>query len=157
MSITQKLDALVPLIAQKLNDLNGYIGDLSTLNTTDQASLVNAVNEILTSAVQIDDTGTSTSSVWSSNKTSTEITAAVAAALEGEDLSDIAAQIVALMQADNGLLSFEAAQTLTPAQQTQGLSNLGAGSAADVAANASDIGDAAAFDPVAAFNAAVNF
>lgn len=70
----------------------------------------------------------------------------IASALEGEDLSDIAAQITALMQADQGLVSTAAAQTFTPTEKAVGRANIDAASQADmtqaqenIATNANDI------------------
>lgn len=114
--------------------LAGNAGVLTALNTTDKASLVAAINEVKAAAdaaasggVSIDDSSASSTSVWSSSKTQTEITGAVVAALEGEDLSDIAASISALAAADQGLVSADAAQSLTAAQQLQACQNIDIG------------------------------
>jgi hypothetical protein len=64
--------------------INGNAADLTALATTDKTSLVNALNEIhgaIATASGIDDATTSTSSVWSSSKTSTEIATARAGAV----------------------------------------------------------------------------
>ena len=124
-----------------MNVLHGRDGDLSTLTTIEKANLVSAINEIhslVTGGSMIDDTTPSTTSLYSSQRTVDEITARIAAALEGEDLSDIAAQITALMQADTGLVSAAAAQSLDAVQQAQARSNIAAAAQADLdAANAS--------------------
>jgi len=124
------------------------IGDISTLTTTNTSSLTAAVNEVKTAidavsgGASIDDGAPTSGTVWSSSKTQTEIVTAVANALEGEDLSDIAAQITALVSADAGLLNVDAAQGLSSAQQLQGCQNL-------------DIGDPT-HDYVTAINAGIN-
>lgn len=64
--------------------INGNAADLAALATTDKTNLVNALNEIhaaVATASGIDDGATSTSSVWSSSKTSTEIATARAGAV----------------------------------------------------------------------------
>jgi len=125
--------------------LAGEAGSLGSLTTTDKTSLVNAINEVdaaLASVASIDDGAPTTGAVWSSSKTQAEITTAIAAALEGEDLSDIAAQIAALVSADADLLSVGASQGLSAAQQLQGCQNL-------------DIGDPT-YDYVPAINTALN-
>ena len=62
--------------------LNGNAADLSGLTTVNKASLLAAINEIAAAVggagATIEDTGTSTISVWSSSKTDTSINAAVA-------------------------------------------------------------------------------
>ncbi len=171
MSVIAKIDALVPLIAGKLNDLNAQDGDLTALQTTVKTTLVEAINEnkaaidaATAGGLQINDAAAEASTVWSGQKTDSEITSRIAAALEGEDLSDIAAQITALMQADNGLVSAVAAQTFDATQQAQARSNIGAASQGAVTglltrmtAAETAIGDESTFDPVADFNAAINF
>ena len=141
MVVTTESTLAFQLIAQKLNVLHGRDGDLSTLTTVEKANLVSAVNEIhslVTGGSMIDDTTPSTTSLYSSQKTISEITARIAAAFEGEDLSDIAGQITALMQADTGLVSAAAAQSLDAVQQAQARSNIAAAAQADLdAANAS--------------------
>lgn len=65
--------------------INGNVGTLAGLTTTDKTNLVNAVNEVaaaIATAAGIDDSGTSTSSSWSSSKTSAEIAAALDALLD---------------------------------------------------------------------------
>lgn len=118
------------------NTLNGRIGTLSSLNTTDKTSLVAALNEVKASIVAvsslIDDNVTATGTVWSSTKTQAQINAAITALISGapgaqDTLAELAAEITALAAADNSLLSFGAAQVLTAPQQLQGCENLGIG------------------------------
>ena len=140
MVVTTQSTLAFELIAQKLNVLHGRDGDLSTLTTVEKANLVSAINEIhslVTGGSMIDDTTPSTTSLYSSQKTISEITARIAAAFEGEDLSDIAGQLTALMQADTGLVSAAAAQTFDAVQQEQARLNIAAAAQADLdAANA---------------------
>ena len=112
-------------------------------------NLVGAINELLTSingidvSSVIDDAAAATSTTYSSSKILQEITTQIATALEGEDLSDLAAQVAANAAADQSLLSFGASQTLTVPQQQQGQANLG-------------LGDLTNLDLVNRFNAARN-
>lgn len=86
MSLVTNITNLATRIATEVKAIrtlvNGNATDLSSLTTTNKTNLVAAINEVksgLTAAgVQIDDAGTSTSKVWSSSKTNTAITAAVA-------------------------------------------------------------------------------
>ena len=128
-------DANLRLVS-KLNELKTALGDLTQLSTTNDANLVAAINEVLgmanqPSGAQINDAVTNLTEVWSSSRTNTAISQAVAAALEGEDLSDLAAEITALSQADAGLISSDSAQSLTPAQQQQARENIDAVSLTD--------------------------
>jgi hypothetical protein len=82
--------------------------------------------------VQIDDLAASGSTTYSSTKINAQINTAVTALISGapgaqDTLAELAGQITALAQADNGLLSFTAAQTLTAPEQAQGGANLGIG------------------------------
>ena len=145
------LKAAFVRIVSAINSLKGAQGNLSDLVTTDKANLVAALNEVKnsipsTSAV-IDDTGSGTTKTWSSNKIQSQITSAITALVSGspeasDTLKELSDQIVALSQADNGLLSFAAAQALNTAQKLQGCNNLGIGDpafdyVADIEANLS--------------------
>lgn len=119
-----------------INAVSGRAGTLSSLTTTDKTNLVAALNEVKASigapGVQINDAATATTTTWSSTKIQAQVTAAVTALINGspaaqDTLAELAAQITALAAADNGLLSFAAAQTLTAPQQLQGATNLGLG------------------------------
>jgi hypothetical protein len=138
MSQQTNIAAAFLRIANTIVTLNGRIGTLSSLTSTNKTSLVAALNELkgivsgLGSGVVIDDVGTATTTVWSSTKTQTQINAAITALISGapgaqDTLAELAAQITALAAADNSLLSFGAAQTLTVPQQLQGCTNLGIG------------------------------
>lgn len=127
--------ALLRLVTA-INTINGRVGTLTNLTTTDKTSLVNALNEIKASVPVlssiIDDTAAQTTKTWSSTKIQTQITAAITALINGSDaandtLKELADRITAIAQAENGLLSFAQAQTLTAAQQLQGCTNLNIG------------------------------
>jgi len=141
MALTTKDTLAFQLIANKLNVLHGRDGDLTALTTIEKASLVSALNEIhalVTATVMIDDNATSPTAVYSSAKTLSEINSAIAAALEGEDLSDLADSVAALAQTDAGLVSTAAAQSFDDVSKALARTNIGAAAQADLdTANAS--------------------
>lgn len=103
--------------------------------------VVQAINAVDTSvkalppSVAINDGAVSAAAVWSSTKTQTQITAAVAALINGaglgsDTLKELADSIAALVQADNGLVSTVAAQAFNAAQQLQACQNIGVGNPA---------------------------
>lgn len=138
--------------------INGNLADLSTLTTTTKASLVAAINEVdsavdaLSSAeggATINDAAASTTQVWSSQKTTTEISTAVSALVDSAPATmDTLNEISAALQDDpnvitaiqNGLAQRVAvtAQTFTGPEKTQALANIGAVAAADVGNTATD-------------------
>ncbi len=132
-------------------------GDLTTLNTTEKASLVGALNElksIIDNQSSIDDSNTGNDNTWSSSKISTEITKAINALIGGagadsDSLQELANQITALAQADNGLLSFAQAQNLNQTQKQQAQDNINVYSK-------DKIGDIESADFVATINAVFN-
>lgn len=143
-------------IVAKLNDLFSNIGDLTALSTTNKSSTVAAINEVKALAdaaagggVSINDTAQSATETWSSNKIKSEITQDIAGALEGEDISDLSAQVAANAAADAGFVSVSAPQSFDAAQQTQGRTNLNA-------ANATEVGNTD-HDFVTEINAALSF
>lgn len=138
MSQQTNIAAALLRLANSIVTVNGRVGSLTALTSTDKTSLVASLNELksivsgMGAGVAIDDGATSGSSVWSSSRTQTQITAAITALINGapgaqDTLAELAAQITALAAADNSLLSFGAAQTLTAPQQLQGCTNLGIG------------------------------
>jgi len=150
MSQTTNITAALQRVRDEFNTIRGLRGDLSNLNTTDKSSLVAAINEVLTSAgVSINDAAASLTTTFSGTKIAADIAAAqaaaeataqadataqIAAALEGEDLSDLAAAVAANAAADANLVSAAAAQSFTAPQQAQARTNIGAVGAADLAA-----------------------
>jgi len=132
--------------------VNGNTADLSALTTTQKSNLVSALNSLkaeVDAAAQsggaaINDGVTSTSSVWSSQKTSDSITAAISALTAGapgalDTLDELAAALgddanfaSTVTTALSNRVRYDAAQTLTTPQQVQARANIGAASAADV-------------------------
>jgi hypothetical protein len=169
--------------------INGNAANLNALTTTNKTTLVAAINEVragvanavgindsVTSTTTtwssqkistytggggggggapIDDTGVGTATVWSSSKTNDSINAVVGAAPTalntlfkiasalGNDANYAATTATAL----NNRIRYDAAQSLTSAQQTQARANTGA-------AGSTDMGDPTA-DFVAMFVAAL--
>lgn len=156
MSRQTRISAWLQAVALKMNTLKSLIGDFAGLSTTDTSSLVAAINEVKATAdsaagggVAINDAATNTTQTWSSNKIKTEITADIATALEGEDLSDLAAQVAANAAADAGLVSASAVQSFNASQQAQARTNINA-------VDADDVGNTD-YDFAAEFNALVSF
>ena len=125
--------------------LNANGADLSSLTTTQKASLVAAINELKTALdalgtpITISDSTSSTTQVWSSSKVASEITAAKNALTNGataalDTLSELAAALgndanfaSTVTTALGYRLRFDTAQTLTTGQKTQACANLGIG------------------------------
>lgn len=141
MSAKTNLQNLVVAQGTTVKNIRQSISGVGTDGVTEVASkldttandLVGAINEVKADvgAVDltdlIDDVNQSTDTVYSSQQTKSLITQDIAAALEGEDLSDLAAQVAANAAADQSLLSFGAAQTLSVAQKNQVFTNLNLG------------------------------
>lgn len=142
--------------------LNGNVANLNALTTTAKGNLVLAINEINakpSGGATINDATTATTTVWSSSKTSTELSSAVAALV-----ASAPSTLDTLIELSNALggdanfaattatalgfrVRFDAAQTLTAPQKLQALDNIGG-------QLASDIGDTST-DFVAIFEAAL--
>lgn len=104
---------------------------INNLDTKSALALANAI-AALPPAAAIDDAATANNKVWSSNKTQTQITAAITALINGagmnsDSLKELADQIAALVQADNGLVSAAAVQGFNDAQKQQACANIGIG------------------------------
>lgn len=133
-------DRVVDLIKLNRDNDASKRGDLTTLNTTAKTSLVSAINDLqnqLNNLSQLDDTGTSSSTGWSSQKISAEINSAITglingAATDSDTLKELSDKIAALAQADAGLVSALSPQAFTDAQKEQARNNIGAASAAVV-------------------------
>lgn len=112
MSLATNVSNLATRVATEVKSIrtlvNGNASDLSALTTTAKSNLVLAVNELkaalddidVTAQVQalIDDVNTSTTTVWSSSKTQSEIDAAVASLVDGapallDTLNELAAAL----------------------------------------------------------------
>lgn len=163
MSLVTQIQNLITRVGTEFKSVRTAIGTLANLSTSAKGDIVSAINEVRTLASSasglISDVAASTSKAYSSVKTDAQIAAAFAAFTAGAPVAlDTWNELVAELQKDaTGLatltsalsnrLAFDAVQTLTAVQKAQGVSNLGAVSAADV-------GDVTT-DFVAAFNAAI--
>lgn len=157
MSLVQEIADVALRMATECKSIrtivNGNAGDLSGLSTTAKNNLVAALNEVRALAqsaassggAQINDAVTATTSVWSSQKVSDQITAAInvltsgaPAALNTIDelaaaLNDDANQITTILTAlGNRVRVDTAAQGLTAQQQLNARTNIGAVSTTDV-------------------------
>ncbi|MGH0331006.1 hypothetical protein [Sinorhizobium meliloti] len=132
--------------------INGNLTDLSTLTTTQKASLVAAINELKAAidavgagGASINDSTVSSGAVWSSQKVTDQLAATkdeilgpgVSAALDtlkelGDALSANDSDIATITTALSNRVRFDAAQTLDSAQQLQARQNIGAVATADV-------------------------
>ena len=157
MTLEQRLIALAQAIGADVKALLAAQGSLSALTTTAKASLVAAINELktaldnaVTGGVSIDDGAGdgATGVTWSADKifdaieaaktaVKNDLTAGAAAALD--TLSELAAALnndpafAATIAAEiANRVRYDAAQTLTAAQQTQARANIGAQSAAAI-------------------------
>jgi capsid protein len=162
MSLQTQLHSFVLRAAQEFNTLSAKIGSLATLSTTDKTNLVAAINELKTAvnaSTSINDSQVTTTTTYSSSKIVTLLDALKNEILGGADaaydtllelqqaIQADQSGITALLDAVNKRVRYDAAQTLTAAEQAQARSNIGA-------VAASDVGDTA-FDFVAAFEAAL--
>lgn len=148
MSLQTQLVALAQAIGADIKVLKTNDGNLSSLNTTAKNSLVAAINEVLAlvgsgGGALISDTTKTTTTTWSSSKIDTSISDAVialknslvngaGAALDtfkelqdalGNDPTFAATMATAL----SNRVRFDAAQTLSTAQQLQACTNIGVG------------------------------
>lgn len=163
MTIKERLDLLVATSAAKAKALslliNGNAPSLSALTTIDKSNLVSAINEINAkpgSSIVIDDVVPSTTKVYSSAKTATEIAGAVAALVNSapstlDTIGEVAAElsnnsdaVTALFTAVGFRVRFDAPQALTTPQKQQALENIGGVSAAELGWIDTDL--AAAFE-----------
>lgn len=157
MSLAIRLSDLTTRISTEVKALrtliNGNATDLAALTTTAKTTLVAAVNEVNAKpagGAAISDTTTATTTVWSSNKTNSEITAArvavkseilgagVPAALDtldelaaalGDDANFAATTTTAL---SNRVRVDTAAQGLTTTQQSNARTNIAAAGSLEV-------------------------
>ena len=148
MSLATRIESLVIRVAQEFNDVRATAGNLASLSTTDKSSLVAAINELkaaVLSATAIDDNQIATSTTtYSSNKIVSLLDALKADILGGADaaydtlveiqqaLQNGTSGLDAILAAVNLRVRFDAAQTLTVAEQLQARTNIGAVAAVDV-------------------------
>ncbi|MEB2328118.1 MAG: hypothetical protein OZ926_14845 [Pseudomonas sp.] len=149
MTLETKIIAVVQAIGADIKDLRTKQGDLTALSTTAKGSLVAAINELYTllgsSGAVIDDNAGdgATSVTWSADKIFDSI-AAASAALKNELIDGAGAALDTLNELADALnndpnfaatiageianrVRYDAAQTLTTAQQLQACTNIGVG------------------------------
>ena len=138
----ERITSLAQAIAADIKRLTTNQGTLTALTTTDKTSLVKAINELKASidhATNINDTSTSTSATWSSDKINTSINNAVSALVNGagttlDTLKELAgalgndANFATTIATQMGKrVRVDAAQAFTVTEQAQGCANLGIG------------------------------
>lgn len=165
MTLELRIKALAEQTANIIKAVNAKVGNTASLTTTDKTTVVAALNELRANLLAlptpssiIDDATASASKTYSSTKINSLISTAVANLINGagadsDTLKELADKIVALAQTDNGLVSTALAQAFTAIQKTQARDNIGAASAADLAALTTNVGNTDR-DFVADFNAA---
>ena len=147
MSLATRIESLVIRVAQEFNDVRAQAGNLANLTTTDKSNLVAAINELkaaVVSSAVIDDAHVATTTTYSSNKIVSLLDALNTEILGGADaaydtlveiqqlLQNGTSGLDALLAAVNNRVRFDAAQSLTVAEQLQARSNIGAVAASDV-------------------------
>ena len=147
MSLATRIESLVIRVAQEFNDVRAKAGNLANLTTTDKSNLVAAINELkaaVVSSAVIDDAHIAATTTYSSNKIVSLLDALKAEILGGADaaydtlveiqqlLQNGTSGLDALLAAVNNRVRFDAAQSLTVAEQLQARSNIGAVAATDV-------------------------
>lgn len=169
MSLATNVTDLATRVATEVKTLrtliNGNAVDNSALITTAKGNLVAAINEIAAAAANasgINDTGTSTTTAWSSSKTNTEIQAKVAAVVDSapgtlDTLNELAAALgddpnfaTTISTALGNRVRFDAAQALTGPQQVQARANIGAGTSDLVIGTTGTTAKAGNYQPTAA-------
>lgn len=157
----ENLVALALAIRERCNSLASNQGTLTSLTTTAKASLVAAINELVTSLAtvksdlasktEINDTATTTTNVWSAKKTADAISESATKVkndlLGGagtaydtlKELADLIETnkdtITALQNLAAGHVKFDTAQSLTDAQKKQARDNIASAAASDVTAH----------------------
>lgn len=170
MSFQTQVSDLVVRLGTEFKTVYGKIGALPALTTTAKSDLVSAINEVnaatASAGAHINDSAASTTTVYSSSKTDSQIGAAVDALVDGapgtlDTLNELATAlladgsgITAINLALANRVRFDASQTLTSPQLTQAHTNLGLGTAATSAASAFDAAGAAAAVTAASIGAA---
>lgn len=164
-TLNQQIQALATQVGSDVKTLIAKQGDLSTLTTSQKASLVLAINELNSAISQIDmskvieDGQTAADKTWSSNKILSEITTKcneVKTALLGgagdaydtlKELADLITDnkelIDSLQELAGAHVRYDAAQELSPGQKTQARSNIGAADDAEYQATKTAVGTVA--------------
>lgn len=147
MSLAIRIESLVIRVAQEFNDVRAKAGNLTNLTTTDKSSLVAAINELKAAVVSssgIDDAQVATTTTYSSTKIVGLLNTLKAEILGGADaaydtlmeiqqfLRNGTSGLEALLAAVNMRVRFDAAQSLSVAEQLQARTNIGAIAASDI-------------------------
>ncbi|AGR47729.1 capsid-related protein [Sinorhizobium phage phiM7] len=156
MSLQTNLTSLAQRVGNEAKALrtllNGNAADLTALTTTAKSNLVAAINELKVAVdsaagggATINDSTTTSTAVWSSQKVTDELDAlkdailgpGVSAALDtlkelGDALAANDGDIATITTALANRVRFDAAQTLTSGEQLQARQNIAAVSTADV-------------------------
>ena len=147
MRLATRIESLGIRGAQEFNDVRAKAGNLANLTTTDKSNLVAAINELkaaVVSSAVIDDAHIAATTTYSSNKIVSLLDALKTEILGGADaaydtlveiqqlLQNGTSGLDALLAAVNNRVRFDAAQSLTVAEQLQARSNIGAVAATDV-------------------------
>lgn len=147
MSLETKMRDLITRLGTEFKKVYGITGDKANLQTADKSSLVAALNELkglIGNASGINDAAPSAGSTYSSQKIEQQISAAIAALVNGaptaldtlKELADALAaddsDIAALVTSLDNRLRVDAPQALSVAQRQQGRDNLDVYSKAEV-------------------------
>ena len=155
MSLETRTRDLALRIATEFNTVEGQIGVLANLTTTDKSSLVNAINEVLTSAgVAIDDNNSTLTTTYSSSKIDAEISQAVSDLVDSAPaaLDTLAELATALQDNDSDITAITTAlsqrvrfdvnnQGLTTAEQQNARTNIGGASQSDLSTLTTNVGN----------------
>lgn len=145
MSLETKLNELAAAIGGDIKQLQINDGDLTALSTTVKTSLVNAINEVFSLASSgasvIDDSAGAgmTDKTWSADKLASEFAVAVSSLVDTapatlDTLNEIAQALnddpnfaTTISTELGNRVRYDAAQTLSVAQQLQACENIGVG------------------------------
>lgn len=147
MSLELKLIALATAVGTDVGDINQNIGTLANLTTTQKANLVAAINEVKAAVSAVDLTAIINDAAgagvvdktWSADKIVTSLNTLKAEIIDGapaayDTLQEISAYLAtndtaqaALLEALGKRVRYDAAQTLTTAEQLQACTNIGVG------------------------------
>ncbi len=147
MSLEAKLVAFTQAVGVDIGELITTRGDLTALTTTQKGSLVAAINELQSGLGSIDLTAliddlagaTVVDKTWSADKITSALAALKSEILDGapaafdmlKEISDYldanTGALDLLLTAINNRVRFDAAQTLTTAEQLQACTNIGIG------------------------------
>ena len=146
-TLVANLSTVFSAICADVKGLTSKVGDLSQLTTTEKSSLVLALNSLKTAVGNnpaINDSTTTTTSLWSSKKVSDQISSAINDLINGapgtldtlKELADAITTnkdaIAALQTIAAGHVKYDAAQSLTDEQKKQARDNIAAAASADV-------------------------